>query len=125
MEEDNKLTRYFKLIGPDGQAVGRFSGEKPIKAASKAFTSLVKSSGSKDGEIDFSIVECTRNSRRKEYQYTGEKIKLDEGISVKINDVEVTYNNINKIKKKKKQVEKTPKVENHKKLMDKMNQNIV
>jgi hypothetical protein len=99
--EDKKLTRYFKLIGPDGQAVGRFSGEKPIKAASKAFTSLIKSTDRTSGEIDFSIVECTRNSRRKEYQYTGEKVKLDEEIYVKIKNVEVTYKNINKIKKKK------------------------
>ncbi len=83
--------------------MGRFSGEKPIKAASKAFSSLIKSEDRKEGKIDFSIVECTRNSRRKEYQYTGEKVKLEEGVSVNINNVQVTYNNINKVKKRKKQ----------------------
>lgn len=78
--EEGKRTRHFRLMIGE-KAVGRFAGDKPKKAANKAFTShvkyLEKSGLSTDGEIKFSIVECTRRSKSKKYHYIGERVKLE------------------------------------------------
>lgn len=79
--------RHFKLI-IDGKPCGRFSG-KPKQAASKAFSCylkhLEKSNLSIEGKIKFSIQECTRGSKYKQYNYIGERIQLNNPITVIIN----------------------------------------
>jgi len=63
-------SRFFKVV-VDGEVFGRFSGSKPKQAANKALTSILRKRTSEKksttGNINFSIVECTRGSRKKTY----------------------------------------------------------
>jgi len=102
-EEEDSRTRYFKVIVDGGEAHGRFSGSKPKQAANKALTSIVKSRESigqqTEGQIKFSIIECTRGSRQKTYNYIGERHLLDTPMKVPIGKgtdakvIEYKYNN--------------------------------
>ncbi|QKF94054.1 hypothetical protein QKU48_gp0596 [Fadolivirus algeromassiliense] len=108
-EEDDSRTRYFKVIVDGGEAHGRFSGSKPKQAANKALTSILKSreqsGGGVTGEIKFSIVECTRGSKHKQYNYIGKRVKLDKPMKVKIgsgsNAKEIEYKFNNRVMKDK------------------------
>lgn len=102
--------RYFKLFY-NNEFQGRYCGKKPKQAANKAFSSIIKEmkkNGNQEGgvnmNIDFSIRECTRNSRHKEYKYVGIRETLKEPVEVKINNEDgsvkkITYNFHNKIQK--------------------------
>lgn len=106
---ENKL-RYFKLIYND-EIQGRYCGKKPKQAANKAFSSIIKDMkkggiqhGGVNVDINFSIRECTRNSKHKEYKYVGIRETLKEPVKVAIeNDdgsvKEIVYNFHNKIQK--------------------------
>jgi hypothetical protein len=89
-----KKNRHFKCIYED-VVFGRFSGSKPKQAANKALTSLVKSHNIVD-EISFSIIECTRGSKRKTHNYRGKRVKLEEPMVVNVgsgeNMKQITYN---------------------------------
>jgi len=107
--------RYFKLFYND-EFQGRYCGRKPKQAANKAFSSIVKDmkkNGNQKGgvnvDVNFSIRECTRNSKHKEYNYVGVRQELKEPVEVKINNEDgsvkkITYSFHNKISK-------TPKVQ--------------
>ena len=113
-EEDDEQNlagqRYFKLIY-NGETQGRYGGKKPKQAANKAFSSIVKDmkkNGNQQGgvnvDINFSIRECTRNSKHKEYKYVGVRESLNQPVKVTINNEdgsvkEITYNFHNKIQK--------------------------
>jgi len=108
-EGKGSRTRYFKVF-VDGEEAphGRFSGAKPKQAANKALTSLAKAleqNGGAGGKINFSIVECTRGSKHKKYEYTGERVKLDTPMRVKIGSgpdaKEIVYNYSNRVMKAK------------------------
>jgi len=82
--------RYFKLFY-NGQNKGRYCGKKPKQAANKAFSSIIKelngngqNGGANNQDIDFSIKECTRSSKHKEYKYTGKREVLPEPVPVYI-----------------------------------------
>ncbi len=102
-------TRYFKVVVEGEDPHGRFSGTKPKQAANKALTSLIKSrekdGESTDGKIKFSIVECTRGSRHKTYNYVGERVELDNPMEVIIgsgsNEKRIKYKFNNKVMKDK------------------------
>ncbi len=102
-------TRYFKVVIEGEDPHGRFSGTKPKQAANKALTSLLKTKekdGKKtDGKIKFSIVECTRGSRHKTYNYVGERVELDNPMEVIIgsgaNEKRIKYKFNNKVMKDK------------------------
>ena len=108
-ENESKL-RYFKLIYNE-EIQGRYCGKKPKQAANKAFSSIIKDikkSGNQHGgvnvDISFSIRECTRNSKHKEYKYVGVRKSLNNPVKVEINNddgskKEITYNFQNKIQK--------------------------
>lgn len=112
--EDQKNTkktgneRYFKILDGENRT-GRFKGTKPKQAACKAFTAIVKSLGDKyvlGTTIPFTIVECTRRSSNKEYNYNGRKAELDTPHQVEIkkenNETSyITYKYKNYIKKDK------------------------
>lgn len=87
-ESENSRTRYFKVMVEGGDAHGRFSGSKPKQAANKALTSILKSrekdGKGTNGEIKFTIVECTRGSKHKSYNYVGQRVKLDDPMKVTI-----------------------------------------
>ncbi|CAH6421805.1 Hypothetical protein KVN_LOCUS493 [uncultured virus] len=95
--------RFFKFKVDDGDARGRFSGTKPKQAANKALTSILKTREKEgenvNGQIKFSIIECTRGSKHKQYNYTGERVELDDPMKVKIGKgedakiIEYKYNN--------------------------------
>lgn len=90
--------RYFKVIIDGCDPNGRFSGTKPKQAANKALTSILKKKNL-SGQIHFSIIECTRGSKHKQYNYIGERIKLEKPMIVKIKDginekiIEYRFNN--------------------------------
>jgi len=102
--------RYFKLFYND-EFQGRYCGRKPKQAANKAFSSIVKDmkkNGNQKGgvnvDINFSIRECTRNSKHKEYNYVGVRQELKDPVEVKINNEDgsvkkITYSFHNKISK--------------------------
>lgn len=98
-------SRYFKVVLNEGEAFGRFSGSKPKQAANKALTSILRKKRhekkSTKGKIHFSIVECTRGSKRKEYNYVGNRVKLDDPVTVNIKGKEVTYQYSNVVRKDK------------------------
>lgn len=106
---EKSTTRYFKAIVEGGEAHGRFSGAKPKQAANKALTSILKSKeqtgGNVNGEIKFTIVECTRGSKHKQYHYIGKREKLDKPMKVKIgsgaNAKEIEYKFNNRVMKDK------------------------
>jgi hypothetical protein len=109
-EEGGKKNRYFKLIY-NSKTSGRFSGNKPKQAANKALTSIVKSLDEENATFEnkkfkFTIVECTRGSRHKEYHYVGERLKLKEPTLIKIKNANgdeklIEYNYMNVVKKAK------------------------
>lgn len=93
-EVEEKKGRHFKCVY-NGETFGRFSGNKPKQAANKALTSLVKTHNIKN-EILFSIVECTRGSKRKVHNYRGKRVKLETPMIVQVgkgdNQKQITYN---------------------------------
>jgi hypothetical protein len=65
---------------------------------------LGNQTGGVNVDINFSIKECTRNSRHKEYKYIGIRETLSSPVKVSINNddgsvKEITYNFHNKIQK--------------------------
>ena len=85
--------RYFKIVCEDGSCRGRFSGKKPKQAANKALTSILKQKKSMKGggKLNFSICECTRGSKCKVYNYTGERRKLEKPMDVTIGDKKIDF----------------------------------
>jgi hypothetical protein len=95
--KETKKVRHFKLYNPDKSILpgkkerfGRYKGD-PLKAAHRAFSSVVKlykSNAAKYAEagkilpkkLEFGIVECTKRTKNKNkmHCYIGERIKLDK-----------------------------------------------
>jgi len=107
-----KNNRFFKVIAGGTTARGRFCGTKPKQAANKALTSIIRSmtKDGKDttGEIKFSIKECTRGSKAKEYRYIGRRQELLKPMEVEIgkkgdvaNKKTISYKYNNKVMKDK------------------------
>jgi hypothetical protein len=102
--------RYFKLFYNE-EYQGRYCGRKPKQAANKAYSSIIKEmkkNGNQKGginvDINFSIRECTRNSKHKEYKYIGLREELKVPVEVKIKNEDgsvkvITYSFYNKISK--------------------------
>ncbi len=113
-EEEGEVTgtklRYFKLIYNE-EVQGRYCGKKPKQAANKAFSSIIKDlkkSGQQNGgvnvDLNFSIRECTRNSKHKEYRYIGKRQVLETPVQVQIANVDgsvkqIEYKFHNKLQK--------------------------
>ncbi len=92
--------RYFKLIYND-EVQGRYCGKKPKQAANKAFSSIIKDlkktglqNGGVNVDLNFSIRECTRNSKHKEYKYIGKRQVLENPVQVKIANVDGSVKHI-------------------------------
>ena len=71
--------------------------KKPKQAANKAFSSIIKDlkkndkkEGSVNVDINFSIKECTRNSKHKEYKYIGKRESLETPVKVEIKNSDGT-----------------------------------
>lgn len=107
-EEEEKKKRSFKAIytNSDGEVVmqGRYCGAKPKQAACKALTGIcklfAKNQAELDGEIYFAVRETTRKSRNKIYFYSGQRLVLEEPITLEIKGgKEITYKYNNIVKK--------------------------
>jgi len=78
-------SRYFKLINNtngNNKTFGRYRGKTPKQAAKKAFSSLIKRNynelnKSTNDNINFSIIECTSNSKNKIYNYFGKRLRVE------------------------------------------------
>lgn len=105
-KNNNLKKRFFKLLF-NNETAGRFCGNKPKQAANKALTSIINKlkGGNKndEAEFQFSIIECTRGSKHKEYKYIGKRVKLPAPIKVQIggadNKKEIIYQYNTQIKK--------------------------
>lgn len=88
-EEEDTKTRSFKVQLPgDEDFTGRFTGLTPYQAANKALSKYFRSNENKDvsdaNQINFSIKESTRGSKRQVYAYKGNRLKLEVPISYTI-----------------------------------------
>jgi len=99
-EKVGSKLRYFKLYY-NNEIQGRYCGKKPKQAANKAFSSIIKelkkskeNNGGVDVVINFSIKECTRNSKQKEYKYVGKRLLLDKPVTVEISNEDGTVKQI-------------------------------
>lgn len=79
--EDSELkagVRSFKVQLPGAESyVGRFTGLTPYQAANKALSKYYRETKKPKNEIQFSIRESTRGSKRSTYTYNGARHKLD------------------------------------------------
>lgn len=86
-EEDSK-TRSFKVRLPGDESFsGRFTGLTPYQAANKALSKYfrgLENSSEGDVQVNFSIKESTRGSKRHEYTYKGSRLKLEKPITYTI-----------------------------------------
>jgi hypothetical protein len=96
-EEDGK--RYFRCVFKDSAnkivKSGRYSGKKPQQAARKALRCIVKKNNVTSGtSVLFVMRECTRNSKKKPYMYSGFCAKLETPIEVPITKKDGTKSSI-------------------------------
>ena len=99
--------RYFNLINPDtGDVFGRYSGDKPKQAASKAFTKYLQSRNAKEQIQPNTLIilrECTKGSSKEVYHFQASREKLNEPEKIVITDKEsgkqkiISYHYRNKI----------------------------
>ena len=83
--ETEKSVRSFKVMLPGSEAfVGRFTGLTPYQAANKALSKYYRETKKAKSEIQFSIRESTRGSKRSTYTYNGARQKLDEPVKYTI-----------------------------------------
>jgi len=80
--------RYFKLINPTtGECEGRYTGQTPKQAASKAFTKLIQRGTAQSGvKTDIFIRESTRGCVPKTYGYAAQRTKLANPHELQIAD---------------------------------------
>ena len=81
--------RYFKVIDEHtGELFGRFSGQTPKQAASKAFTKICQIN-KRNGidmptDINISMRESTQQSNKKMYRYVASRTELDNPMEFEI-----------------------------------------
>ena len=101
--------RYFKMIDEAGHTIGRYTGDTPKQAGSKAFTKMVQRANKEGKKLpktsSIYLRESTRQSNRKTYGYSASRRKLDEPQQLEIQDGEtgetkqITYYYRNDVKK--------------------------
>lgn len=87
-EDVDSKTRSFKVRLPGDEGfTGRFTGLTPYQAANKALSKYfrgLENNVESDAQVNFSIRESTRGSKRHEYTYKGSRIKLEQPITYTI-----------------------------------------
>lgn len=82
-----KSVRSFKVMLPGTENfVGRFTGLTPYQAANKALSKYYRETKKPKQDIQFSIRESTRGSKRGTYTYNGARLKLDEPVKYTISN---------------------------------------
>ena len=80
-----RRTRSFKVLLPDSEEYeGRFTGLTPYQAANKALSKYYRETQKPKKQIQFSIRESTRGSRRNVYTYNGRREKLKTPVEYQI-----------------------------------------
>ena len=83
----DKSVRSFKVMLPNTDIfVGRFTGLTPYQAANKALSKYYRETKKPKQDIQFSIRESTRGSKRSTYTYNGARLKLDEPVKYTISN---------------------------------------
>lgn len=109
-EVEKKHHRYFKLIDDKtGKSRGRYTGDTPKQAASKAFTKMLQKLKTENKKLPKESIiylrEATRNSPKKIYGYEAVRVKLEVAQHLEIEDAitgktkVIVYQYRNKIKK--------------------------
>ena len=84
---ETKSVRSFKVQLPGTDVfVGRFTGLTPYQAANKALSKYYRETKKPKQDIQFSIRESTRGSKRSTYTYNGARLKLDEPVKYTISN---------------------------------------
>jgi len=87
-DDDIKNTRSFKVQLPGDESFsGRFTGLTPYQAANKALSKYFRSLENNvegNAQVNFSIKESTRGSKRHTYTYKGNRLKLEKPITYTI-----------------------------------------
>ena len=99
-----RRTRSFKVLLPNAtEYEGRFTGLTPYQAANKALSKYYRETNKPKKEIQFSIRESTRGSKRSVYTYNGRREKLKTPVEYSIKDgrtiVKHYKNRLTKVKK--------------------------
>jgi hypothetical protein len=85
--EARSNVRSFKVQLPGNDVyVGRFTGLTPYQAANKALSKYFRETKKPKAEIQFSIRESTRGSKRNTYTYNGERQKLQTPVEYTISN---------------------------------------
>ena len=85
--DSDKAVRSFKVMLPGTENfVGRFTGLTPYQAANKALSKYYRETKKPKQDIQFSIRESTRGSKRSTYTYNGARVKLDEPVKYTISN---------------------------------------
>ncbi len=85
--ESEKSVRSFKVMLPGtDNFVGRFTGLTPYQAANKALSKYYRETKKPKQDIQFSIRESTRGSKRSTYTYNGARVKLEEPVKYTISN---------------------------------------
>ena len=86
-ETTDKNVRSFKVMLPGTENyVGRFTGLTPYQAANKALSKYYRETKKPKSDIQFSIRESTRGSKRSTYTYNGNRQKLQEPVKYTISN---------------------------------------
>ena len=99
-----KKNRSFKVkLSAEAELYGRYNGDSPYQAANKALSEIirnkVKNNESVNEDINFYLVESTKNSKKKCHQYTGKRIQLESPVIYKVGDQQIVKNYKNILKK--------------------------
>jgi hypothetical protein len=99
-----KKNRSFKVkLSAEAELYGRYNGDSPYQAANKALSEIirnkVKNNESVNEDINFYLVESTKNSKKKCHQYTGKRIQLETPVIYKVGDQQIVKNYKNILKK--------------------------
>jgi hypothetical protein len=85
--QSGRRTRSFKVLLPNSSEYeGRFTGLTPYQAANKALSKYYRETNKPKKEIQFSIRESTRGSKRSVYTYNGRREKLKIPVEYSIKD---------------------------------------
>lgn len=100
----DRRSRSFKVLLPNStEYEGRFTGLTPYQAANKALSKYYRETTKPKKEIQFSIRESTRGSKRSVYTYNGRREKLKTPVEYSIKDgrtiVKHYKNRLTKVKK--------------------------
>lgn len=90
MDIANIFKRCFKIKLENNELVGRYIGDSPYQAANKALSEIIRLKEKNKETITyplfFSLIEVTKGSKNKIYNYQGTREELTEPIKYKLNN---------------------------------------